>query len=558
VSEPHRPLLEVGADFDGYRIEEFVAAGGVAEIYRAVDLSSQQTVALKVIPPRLARSAQYRERFQREVQAAIQLRHPNIVRIYHSGEHADALFLAMRFIRPNGYTRADLRAVLSAEGALPLGTVLWILRQVADALDHAHRNGLVHRDVTPYNILVECGEGRLEDSRVYLTDFGITRPIADRSPAARTTGNGGFVGTLHYVAPEQILNKPATPATDTYALASVAYELLTGRPPYADREHDAAVIFAIITDPSPSVAVKGSTLPDEPGLAAAADEVLGSAMAKDPAKRPGSAGEFVAELSRRLQSPESSGGRDRGAEAEPADQQEEEPAAKVITAPQADTGATTPRRRRRRWVAATALVAVPVLALAALLATGTWRPWGGARYDGGLREAQIALTRPAGWHSYPQAGSFVLFSPQDLRGIFAGQPKSWDQVIPSLESDPASVVGVCVWTTGAVGSLTDPEALRKEFAQEIRGSRLSWDGEGDSGEMHEVTVAGHEGRSFAGRIRAPDSTDTLQIRAVAVPLAATGTAHLVFFAPGPTPEPSVFEQMLSTFRSVQDSVSFPS
>jgi serine/threonine-protein kinase len=554
LSEVYRPLLEPGADFDGYLIEEFVAAGGMAEIYRALDLSSRQTVALKVIPPRLARSEQYRERFQRELQAAIQLRHPNIVRIYNTGEHADALFLAMRFIRPNGYPRADLRAVLSAEAPLPVGTVLWILRQVADALDHAHRNGLVHRDVTPYNILVECGDGRLEDSRVYLTDFGITRPIADRSSAARTTDNGGFVGTLHYVAPEQILNKPATPATDTYALACVAYELLTGRPPYADREHDAAVIFAIITDPPPSVAVKGSTLPEEPGLATAADEVLGRAMAKDPAERTSSPGEFVAELSRRLQSPESSGTRDRGAEAKPADQ--EEPAAPTVaTAPQADAGVTT-RRRRWWWVAVTALVAVPVLALTVLLATGTWRPSGGARYDGGLREAQIALTRPASWHSYPQTGSFVLFSPRDLRGIFAGQPKSWDQVIPSLESDPASVVGVCVWTTGAVGSLADPEALRKEFAQEITGSRLIWNE--DDGEMHEVTVGGHEGRSFAGRIRAPDSTDTLQIRAVAVPLSATGrTAHLVFFAPGPTPEPSTFEQLLSTFRSVQDSVSLP-
>jgi hypothetical protein len=141
----------------------------------------------------------------------------------------------------------------------------------------------------------------------------------------------------------------------------------------------------------------------------------------------------------------------------------------------------------------------------------------------------------------------------DVRGLFTGQPGSWNGVIDKLESDPASVVGIYVRAANAAGGLDDQGALQKEVGQDLKGdpgSRVSWDPD-----LREITVAGREARSFSGRLRPPGSTDSLLIRAVVLRLDATPrSVHLIFFAPGPPADPSTFEQTLGTFHSVLDSL----
>ena len=259
-----------GTVMGAYRIDSIIGRGGMGIVYLAEHLRLKRVVALKVLTPELAETPGFRERFERESQLAASLDHPNVVTVYDAGEHDGMLYLAMRYI--NG---PDMATVLSQEGRLDPPRALGIVSQVADALDAAHGLGLVHRDVKPANILV-TPHGRSDGGDiVYLGDFGLTKRTTSQSGL---TGTGQFLGTIDYVAPEQIEGKPVTGRCDQYALGCVLYQFLTGRIPFtADAE--VAVIYAHMSTPPPLVT---DTRPDLPE---AIDAVVAKAMAKRPEDR---------------------------------------------------------------------------------------------------------------------------------------------------------------------------------------------------------------------------------------------------------------------------------
>jgi class 3 adenylate cyclase len=264
-----------GATFAGYRVESLVGRGGMGVVYRATDLSLERPVALKLIAPELAQDERFRARFLREPRLAASLDHPNVVPIYQAGEHRGQLYLAMRFV-----AGSDLASVVERHGTLMPERALAILAQIAGALDAAHRRGLVHRDVKPANVLLD------EEEHAYLTDFGITKQLSGVS-----TDTGRVMGTLDYLAPEQIRGEKVDGRADCYALACVLYECLAGAPPFR-RESEAQTMWAHIQE--------------EPAALAgyqALDPVLLTGLAKDRDDRYSSCSALVAATQRALERP---------------------------------------------------------------------------------------------------------------------------------------------------------------------------------------------------------------------------------------------------------------
>ena len=260
-------MLSPGTIVSGYRVDGILGEGGMGIVYRATQLSLSRTVALKILATELSQDKAFRERFRREglLQAAID--HEHIVTVYEAGETEHGLFLAMRLIR--GPTLKDM--ILSGE--LDPARTLRILAQVADALDTAHDVGLTHRDIKPQNILIGSND------HTYLADFGLTQA----SDEVSLTETGQFIGTIDYVAPEQIQGQGATARSDVYSLAAVLYEALTGDVPFL-RQNEPAVLYAHISEPPPRVTERRPELPQE------IDAVVARGMAKAPGDRYASAG----------------------------------------------------------------------------------------------------------------------------------------------------------------------------------------------------------------------------------------------------------------------------
>jgi serine/threonine protein kinase len=284
---------EPGSVIAGYRIDSLIGRGGMAVVYRAEDMRLGRKVALKLLTPQLADNEQFRQRFIQESRVAASLDHPNIVPIYEAGEADGQLYIAMRYV-----VGRDLKGLLADQGGrLPLEWALRLFGQIGDALDSAHRAGLVHRDVKPANILVAESQERPGDVRgdhAYLTDFGLTKRTTEVSSGL--TGTGHFLGTVDYVSPEQIQGKPVGPGTDIYALGCVLYECLTGLPPFR-RDDDAALLWAHLVETPPPIAGIRPEIPQ------AVSAVVARAMAKDPADRYGSCEELVCELESALDVP---------------------------------------------------------------------------------------------------------------------------------------------------------------------------------------------------------------------------------------------------------------
>jgi tRNA A-37 threonylcarbamoyl transferase component Bud32 len=264
-------LLQTGTIVAGYSIDGLLGQGGMATVYSATQLSLNRVVALKLMAPELGDDASFRARFKREGQLQAALDHQHIVPVYEAGEAEQGLFLAMRLIAGPTLKELILARQLDARRSVRL------LTQAAQALDAAHRAGLIHRDVKPQNILVD------RDEHVYLADFGLTKPLDD---TARLTGTGQFLGTIDYIAPEQIQSEAATAASDCYSLTAVLYECLVGQVPFPE-SNEAAVLHAHVVRPPPR---PSEVRPELPG---ALDDVIARGMAKDPAARPTSATELL-------------------------------------------------------------------------------------------------------------------------------------------------------------------------------------------------------------------------------------------------------------------------
>jgi len=266
----------VGSELGGYKIEALLGRGGMGTVFRAEEVTLGRKVALKVIAPELARDDRFRERFLRESRIAASLDHPHIVPIFKAGEEDGALYLAMRYVEGT-----DLAKLLQENGALDPSRAVGILEQVAEALDAAHEKGLVHRDVKPSNVLISVAAGK---EHCYLADFGLTKRTGSLSGISAA---GEVVGTLEYVAPEQITGDAVEARADLYSLGCVLYECLTGQPPFP-RATDVALLWAHVHEQAP----RPSTV--RPELPRAIDGVLERALQKEPARRYESAGELVA------------------------------------------------------------------------------------------------------------------------------------------------------------------------------------------------------------------------------------------------------------------------
>jgi len=377
----------VGTSVAGYTIERLLGRGGMGAVYLAEDTALARKVALKLLSPELAENERFRERFLRESRLAASLDHPHVVPIYQAGEADGVLYIAMRYVEGT-----DLKALLAREGALEPARALALCEQVAGALDTAHARGLVHRDVKPANVLLD------EAGHAYLADFGLTKQA---SSISGLTGTGQLVGTVDYVAPEQVKGEPVGGRADEYALACVLYQCLAGEAPFT-RESEVATLWAQVHEPAAGVSER------RPELSSALDGVLAKGLAKEPSERYGSCTNLV------------------------------QAARQALAAP-GPTAVSRPARPRLRLVAlavATLVVAAAAIAIVALRGGGsiTVAPNSVAIIDPatnevvgqvpvGTRPEAVAVSRGSAWIANLDSKSLSRINPQTRKAktIFLGE-----------------------------------------------------------------------------------------------------------------------------------------
>jgi serine/threonine protein kinase len=265
--------LEQGDSVGDFHILDQIGEGGMGIVYLARDERLGRRVALKVITPRFAHDQDFRERFEAEARSAAAIDNPNAVSIYSAGLSEERLYIAMRFV-----DGTDLRTLLREGGPLDPEAAVEIVADVASALDAAHAAGLVHRDVKPANVLLE---GSPEHRTAYLTDFGLTKGL--HGGGTQLTGTGQWIGTVDYVAPEQLTSGLVDARTDVYALGCVLFELISGSPPFSGSEIQK--MWHQVNEPVPPLGTEASPHP--------LDAVIARATAKDPQDRFHSAGDLA-------------------------------------------------------------------------------------------------------------------------------------------------------------------------------------------------------------------------------------------------------------------------
>ncbi|RMH18692.1 MAG: serine/threonine protein kinase, partial [Acidobacteria bacterium] len=343
----------IGQTLGRYRIVDRIGRGGMAEVYRATDDRLRREVAIKIIQPDIAQDPDARARFLREARVIASLEHPHVLPIYDLGEHrtddGTVPFLVMPLVRGGSLADRLHGAPLPPERVVP-----WV-EALAGALDAAHQAGVLHRDVKPANVLVGTHE------HLYLADFGIARLAAATTHLTRT---GTVIGTPVYMAPEVAAGSAAEAPADRYALAVMAYELLTGRPPF-EGENVLSVLHQHATRPVPPASRRATHLPAE------VDRALAAGMAKRPQERPASCRLFVAALAAAL------GHQPVATQAVTPPPAPADAAPTATYTPPGVAGAATHKlppvttrplaRGRRRWGVAAALAAVLVVAAALAL-----------------------------------------------------------------------------------------------------------------------------------------------------------------------------------------------
>jgi Protein kinase domain/PASTA domain len=346
--------LSAGSRFGAYRIEGVLGHGGMGIVYLARQLELERLIALKVIRPELAHDEHFRARFRSESRTAASIQHPQVVTVFGAGELDGLLYVAMRYVRGN-----DLARLIAANGPLRPDRAAELIAQVADGLDAVHAAGLVHRDVKPANVIV-ADAGDEEGAAAFLTDSGLAKAAAATDGL---TATGEVIGSVDYMAPEQIEGRRVDARTDVYALGCVLFHAVTGRVPFADRE-SSAKMWAHLNEPPPAAGSGDRRIPR------ALDRVIQRAMAKEPARRFPSAGDLgraalAAVHGEAVTEPERAVGSGEAATAETLPI-----ATEVAPAP------TVPRQRRRRkrrrvrrvFSAVLALLIVAALVTAAVVA----------------------------------------------------------------------------------------------------------------------------------------------------------------------------------------------
>ena len=270
--------LAPGVIFAGYRIEHVLGHGGMGTVYVAAHPRLPRRDVLKLLSPSFSNDPNFRARFEREADLAGSLEHRNIVSVYDRGSENGQLWIAMRYVR--GYDASTL--ITDHPGGIDPAFAVHIITEIGNALDHAHRRGMVHRDVKPANILIESDD---DDGigGITLTDFGIARAVDD---AMHLTDTGLTVASVPYASPEQLHGYELDGRADIYALAATFVELLTGQPPFP-RDNRLAAMSAHLHDEPPTVSQRVQSLPYE------LDDVIRAALAKDPNDRYATCAEFT-------------------------------------------------------------------------------------------------------------------------------------------------------------------------------------------------------------------------------------------------------------------------
>ena len=554
TADPMQPVLAVGTEIAGYRVEAFISRGGMAVVYRAHDRRLGRRVALKLLAPELSQDERFQQRFLRESRLAASLDHPNIIPIYEAGEASGLLYIVMRYVEGS-----DLKAVLDREGPLDLPRITSILRQVGAALDAAHGRGLVHRDVKPGNILIASGTGREDPDHVYLTDFGLTKRSSSLS--GQTT-SGRFIGTMDYVAPEQIGGKPVDARTDIYSLGCVLYQSLTGDLPF-DRDDEAALLWAHLVEQSPPVSSFRPELP--PGL----DAVVAKAMAKVPEDRYGACRELVAdfraETEGRAGSEEwprvAASDRPSGAAVPPrpapagpspnlGDGRRQRSRSTTMSSDRVDSalvGVTA--RRFRRTLALAAVVLLVAVAAGVFFFRSREEALSGSFTRNDL--VPFSFRYPSRWQQESQ-GNQVVFSPhaQEALPLFVqrGTGDSWTPVTALVERSPSEVVGLYTWfdTSRLDGATVEQiqEQMRLLLPQELQFSST-----------HDRALVGEFlADRLEGELRDPgNQTGALRFQCFVVHVQppAAKTVYLLFFSSS-----TAFDGHLELFGRITDSVDF--
>src|SRR5512132_1344070 len=246
--------LAAGAEFGGFRIERALGHGGMGIVYLARELRLDRLVALKVIRPELAGEESFRARFRSESLTAASVEHPRVVTIFGAGEREGLLYVSMRYVDGR-----DLGRLISADGPLAPDQATALITQLADGLDAVHAGGLVHRDVKPANVIVERNRADAERA-AFLTDFGLAKAMAS---TAGLTATGEVIGSVDYMAPEQIEGRRVDARTDVYALGCVLFHAVTGKVPFPERE-SSAKMWAHLNEPPPAAAATRGEAVTEP------------------------------------------------------------------------------------------------------------------------------------------------------------------------------------------------------------------------------------------------------------------------------------------------------
>ena len=275
----------VGEEFAGYRLISVLGRGGMSIVFRAENPRLGNVIALKVLDPELANNDVFRSRFLEESRIAASMNHPNVIPIHDTGSSDGLLYIAMRCV-----TGTDLRQLLKQRGPLANDEAVFLISQAARALDAAHRRGLVHRDVKPANLLIERGTDDGDPEHVYLTDFGITK---HQDGVSGLTSTGALMGTIDYIAPEQIRGMSVLGMADQYSLGCVLYECLTGRLPY-EKDFGTAIMWAHVEEPP----IPPTTF--RPDLPRGIDDVFARVLAKRPGDRYDSCRAFMSDAGHAL------------------------------------------------------------------------------------------------------------------------------------------------------------------------------------------------------------------------------------------------------------------